>query len=450
MYILLILALIVMIFLSYVLFNRELLCPPVIVPAVFLMCTCIGLIRYKDWNIAEYSAKSVGLILLGFGSFLVFSWIAYYSGNNKNRYFQSSRNTIRKAKRIEISYGILLAMIAVGVLANIFMFQFIKNISFSLGRTESSFSSLVNTYYKYKYSPDATALSGIKRAFSVISNLDAVICLYIFLYNLVLRYFRKKDFLLLSVVALWIVYAMLNSNRNEVLTFFAKAVYLIYFFWNIYYGWNRGINGRIIRLGIFAFIILITLFVPLATVIGRRQTWSISSVRDYLTIYISSGIRNFDLFVQDYKPSEFFGKETLFSIHRFLYNRFGIGASYSVPLEFRAINDVSIGNIYTALRRYYADFGVTGIIVFPGVMGFFFTRFFMMIKKECMTGNIGCSALLFSYLCEGLFYFPIEEQFIRTHFAIMEIVKIILLYFMYKALIEKRCRIRVYRLQVCR
>lgn len=448
MYILFILALIVLVFLSYMTFNRELLCPPVILTAVFLICACFGLIRYNDWNIADYSAKSVGLILLGIGSFTFFSYVAYYSSNHIN-HFPNGGTMCSEVKRIEISNCILLAMIVAGLLADILFFQFMKGVTAEMRGTESSFHSLVGTYSEYKSSSDAIYVRGMARAFSEISSLDAVICLYIFLYNFIFRHFRKKDCLLLTVVVLWIVFCLLNSNRNKIMELFAEAFYLIYFFWNIHYGWNRSINRRIVKWGISAFVILISLFLVLATVVKLRSTWGgASHVINYLTEYVGGGIRSFDLFVQDYTRSTLPGKETFFAIHRFLYNRFGIGESYALSLEFRSINGLLIGNIYTGLRRYYADFGITGVIVLPGIMGFFFSKLFKRIKYQCKTGNTGFSLLLFSYLCPALFFFPIEEQFFRNYISAIEIVKIVLIYFIYKIIIEKRCRIRIDGLQV--
>lgn len=113
-------------------------------------------------------------------------------------------------------------------------------------------------------------------------------------------------------------------------------------------------------------------FIILAIVLGKRNSFAELNVKEYLTKYISVGIRNFDLFLKNPVRSDFFGQETFPGFHRILYNYLNIGNLYATPLDGIQFNGFSMGNIYTAFRRYYADFGLFGMLFISYLLGYFF------------------------------------------------------------------------------
>lgn len=442
MYVLLLILLLALLMISYIIFNREVLCPPVILVAIFFICAVFGLFRYSDWALGEFSGQSVGLIITGLSSFIFFSFITY-----KTTFRRKSCHIYGKIdnQRIEVGTLMIFVMLLIGLLADYLFLRFMKTVTASFGVGEDGFTSLVLSYYQIKsYHPDSAALTGIVRVFSILANLNAVIALYVFLYNIIMKKFKMRDLTLMAIVMLWIIHSLFNSSRGEMMLLLAEAAYLLYFFWNIYYGWRDSVNAKIVLWGIRAFVIMITVFLILTVALGRRDSWGNLDVTKYLSVYVSGGIRNFDMFVNNYIHSDIFGKETFYSINRFLYNRFGIGEFYTNVLEFVDVNGVRNGNTYTALRRFYADFGIAGVIILPGSLGLFFTSLFKSIKKECKTGVISFRLILYSYLCSELFFFPIEERFFTNDFSVSGIVKLIILYFLFKFIVEKSIVIKTH------
>lgn len=440
MYIILLLLLLAIIFTFYFAFNEEILCPPVVVSIMFFVCSFFGLFRYSDWNIGEYSISSVALILLGVISFGIFGLFSYhiYVPNN---YEKSAKSDFYRRQSINAGNFYLFSAIILGIIADYLFLKYIRQTISSYGLNPNGISKFLLNYYQVKVWHSDVAPVGLTKYLGFLLNVNAVISLLIFLHNFCFKVISKSDYLHLLIVLLWIAHAILDSSRGTILLLLAQTIYCIYFFWNIYHGWGQNVNHKIIVWGIRAFIIMIAAFLVLAVVMGRRDSFADLDPTSYISKYMSSGVRNFDIFVQNPKFSDEFGKETFFSIKRFLYNYFNVGELYSNNLEYIHINGKLGTNVYTAFRRFYADFGITGIILFPGVLGFLYTFIFKIVKTQCIYGKISFLFVFFAYLSSELFFMPIEERFFTNDFSVNGIIKIILLFVIYNFVVARNYRI---------
>ncbi|MTV44646.1 oligosaccharide repeat unit polymerase, partial [Streptococcus pneumoniae] len=84
----------------------------------------------------------------------------------------------------------------------------------------------------------------------------------------------------------------------------------------------------------------------------------------YITRYMGGSIQLFDLFVIDpIRRNKELGAETFSGIYEMLA-KLGFDNNIIKGLEWRVSpNYYSLGNVYTAIRRYYSDFGVIGIVI---------------------------------------------------------------------------------------
>lgn len=213
----------------------------------------------------------------------------------------------------------------------------------------------------------------------------------------------------------------------------------------MYYGWNDTVNNKIIKWGSRIFGVFLISFIILAIVLGKRNSFAELNVKEYLTKYISVGIRNFDLFLKNPVRSDFFGQETFPGFHRILYNYLNIGNLYATPLEGIQFNGFSMGNIYTAFRRYYADFGLFGMLFISYLLGYFFSLAYEKIKKKSYKDQTGFGLLLFAYLSKEIFYWPIENQLLISELSVGGIFKIIILYILYLLAVKKKVKIIIRR-----
>lgn len=431
MYFFLIAIVFVFLIFNLILNKFEVLNPSVVMSLMFLFCAILGVLRYSDWEMQSYSGISVALLSLGILAFSLGGLFARLAGPN----LPSTAETIRH-ERLELSSAYIVTAVVIGILGNVLFFKYILNL---VGG--ENLTSILYNYYIARTRLQNLGDNAIPTMTNIlvrIIEVNSVFTLYVLIHNICFRKLKIRDWWHVVIVSFWPIQCILKSGRGDILVLLAEAVYLLYFFWNMYYGWGGRVNSKIIYLGGRILVIFLAIFVVLAVATGRRDSFAELDIKDYLTKYMCVGIRNFDLYIQNPVEREFAGKETFTAIFRILYNYFGIGGVYANTLEFRTIGQYSAGNIYTAFRRYYADFGISGLAVISGLLGFFYSKIYENCKRKCYHDQAGFIILLFAYLSKEIFYLQIEEYFFLSVTSISGIFKIILLYFLYYYYIQKK------------
>jgi oligosaccharide repeat unit polymerase len=144
-------------------------------------------------------------------------------------------------------------------------------------------------------------------------------------------------------------------------------------------------------------------------VVGRTST--LDTV-DYVASYFGGGIRAFDLYLQDpVPPSDLWGKESFNSFNRILYQVGIYDVSYPAPLEFRTVNGIPVGNVYTAFRELYHDFSVAGLVFFQMLFGFVITRMYQFVKRRKKASRVSPLAILFCLILHAVYLQPFMNVF---------------------------------------
>lgn len=428
MYIVFIAILIMFFIITFPIFGKEILSPPILVLLLFILCSVIGLIRWDDWRLYEFSLNAVLYLITGILSFLLAAYFAKLVYPNK---LINNRHPLRR-NRIEVGVGWVLFLIVLGLITNVLSFVFIKSTVARLGFDIESISRIINHFRNIEeIFPDDYSMPITIKVFYWISICTGSFSLFIFTHNMCFKVLKKKDFWLLVIVGLWISVALLNSHRSYILMALAEVIYFLYFFWDMYVGKKSFVNKKIFKWGVGAFVGIIVCFLVLAILLGRRASFKELDIIDYITMYVSSGVRNFDLYIKEPVENNYFGMETFPSLYRTLANRFGIGMSVDTALEFRYIDGLKISNIYTPFRRYYSDFGIVGLIIIPAFWGFSFTYAYERIKNKCRKNIIDFDIIFFAYGSKVIFHMPIEEVFLNFEISINGIFKIIILFGLY-------------------
>ena len=147
------------------------------------------------------------------------------------------------------------------------------------------------------------------------------------------------------------------------------------------------------------------LFVALRSIVGRDAS---KDPLSYLTFYAGCPFAALDIFLK--KPvsrPDIWGKETFY----YLNQGFGIllrrtDLRYNFFKEFtRSPNGTYIGNVYTALRPPYKDFGLGGMCVYMVVMGLFYTYLYCKVRKKSGRNRIDFLLLLYSYFAYTFFMY---------------------------------------------
>lgn len=121
---------------------------------------------------------------------------------------------------------------------------------------------------------------------------------------------------------------------------------------------------------------------------------------EYVTMYGGGSIEGLDLYIQD-KPqkSELFGRETFWGTWRFLID-YGIVDYPTKPtgsLEWRKVDGVTIGNVYTAYRRWIQDFGIIGCVIMTAIVSWFYNWFYYKLLYHKIRNKNVFNILLIIY-----------------------------------------------------
>lgn len=215
-------------------------------------------------------------------------------------------------------------------------------------------------------------------------------------------------------------------------------------------GWNKHYNIKaLVKIVVIATVLLI-IFVELRDIVGRNYSETAKSPLYYICCYIGGSIHLLDDFIK--KPidgSQIWGKETFYSIIRFIGQRFNIKDwIYISHLEFRYSNGLNVGNIYTAFRKYIYDFGYFGVIWCTALVSFIYNQIYYTIKyskKRSVLYDI--SIIFFGYIAYGYFYMSIQEQplsaILCTTTIIMPILFMLVVYCL-------KLKVRFLKIRFCR
>ena len=218
------------------------------------------------------------------------------------------------------------------------------------------------------------------------SRANGYVALYILIHNFTIhKYLNRKvpHLLILSLIfILYLPYNLLNAARFELIVILSMGLVI----WYTYYRQSANIIGEQQfnikkAIGKIAVIILISFigFSAIAPLVGRTQSEGIiTQTMDYL----GRSLQAFDNYVE--RPNLESNKsniETFYNVAKFLKQIHIVDDDVEkIHMEFTSQNGYSLGNTYTAFRRYYADLDIIGVLLFSTLGGYILS--FAYIKTK--------------------------------------------------------------------
>ena len=178
---------------------------------------------------------------------------------------------------------------------------------------------------------------------------------------------------------LFVAMSIIKGNRVDIMQLVVMAVFLYYMFLHRKVGWNKHISGKMLKKAIMVFAIGMVLFYYMKELVGRVSSLNFL---EYITQYIGGSIQLLDQYVREssHVIDVPFG-ETLTGLITGLRKLGLTTASLRKQLEFRYTpTGIYLGNVYTALRRYYNDAGWIGVVVFPAILSLIMNAFYRKVR----------------------------------------------------------------------
>ncbi len=425
--------------LSFRRFDRDIFSPPTALSALFALSAIISTYNMDKWDMWSFHANTYGLFTWGLAVFIGVSYVV------QKLVFKTDAHSVprpagpsgRAALNPNQVTLWLVILMDVAILA--LFYREVFRIAVEKGGYAGGGYAALMTAYKdaSSYKGVLSLEEGIPVYLNQLIKLMTVfgyVYMYFFINNAVVHRLKKRDWLLLLPIFLYILQKLLNAGRIELLGVAAAAVMMWYMLWRRAYGWRRGVNLKLVAVCGGSFIAVILAFYLLRNVVGRNSSRDFLS---YIANYAGSSTRLFDLYLQDPTPPGAWGQETFYSIHRFLA-KYGIsgGEMFSKHLEYRYVGDVNVGNVYSAFRRYYHDFGFLGLTVLQAVSALIYNTFYVAVKYRKLRpdGRIAdFSLLMYSFIVYALFIIPIDDHIYSTELSVSTFTSYVLLYAAYWA-----------------
>lgn len=406
---------------TYFLFEKDLMAPPFIFCSMYAVSIGLALTEYKNWSLNDYSIQAFSIYL---GGALIFVFIGFLVNLLVNIVEKKDVAASQRLNTIYFNKYILLLIIFIDLLALFLLIRDVKGITGG-----GSLSQMMDTYRAMTgYSTDIQ-LPGYDQQLTKIVTVSAYICGYIFINNCIKNGYNKSYIPLIIPIIIYFIYSIYLSNRLNWLQLIAGLVVYYCLIRRVKYGYNDG-SFKLVLQVLFVFIAVLIFFYLIRIMVGRRSS-SDTGILNYLAMYVGGPVKLFDLYIRDPIRSEFLGKETFYGLIRNL-RAFGLTniPDYISHKEFRSINGIGLGNVYSAYRPWIADFGIKGMIFLQIIFSIFFNTIYFVMKKRTYYRHT-FELILYGYIIVPVFMHPIDDQFYRMFFNAGFLIYILIFYAIY-------------------
>ena len=417
----LIFILLMLLILSYYTLGRDIFQPSCIINAVWLVSAVSALINQHIWQY-KYHLNTVAVIVGGLFTIYAVNFIFAYK---KYKVVKSSSEECA-LKKIQVSSPVLILFLLIQLIA---LFSYYREIMRIAG-SGSGINEIMALFRNAVSYGTEESVSFIANQLSNLSFAIAVVFSYIFINNIIQGRIKGNKRFLLPLL-MYFAQVLMSGARGGIVYLIAG---LIAEFGLIYYKKNR--KSIKVTLKLVLTVLFIGLFVSvgfyiLKSVVGRSTDLDFIT---YVARYLGGPIPLFDMFLQDPVVSDIWGKETFYSVLKWLRNLGLIDYKpYISHLEFRSYNGYSLGNVYGGVRRNIADFGIGGMFVLQAVFSAIMSYFYNRIKR---TGS-GKGIAFYSSIASCLFFHFYSDGFYGRVLTFGTVIIYIMILFVYWFVVDR-------------
>ncbi len=365
--------------------GREIGSPASVVCILFAAVTVLCIYGYGKWNTVDLSIMTIAITWCGCAAFAFGCALAFHrQGKKQIRFETSSQNELPGQMDYRIDLWKMIALMAVFLLI-----AYVRVISMNRIAAESgaNVKGIIQTskWYREAFSRlfgsgtvrgdigETTIEKQILRFATVITNASVVVFL--------IAFSRKDKRSMLAsgfLLAIFTVYSILtDGGRAGVLFKVLMIAYGIYILQLRKGVPNRKLNRKFLILAAAAVLVLLPLFYFSSSLVGRKAR---GDILDYLSFYYGCGIPSLELKLQQGIGSQPVGQNVFYGIYTLLYKVGLTNQLNGYANDWQYLTTYK-SNVYTAWYRYYADFGMVGVVLLAAFYGWFFTFLYQKIKK---------------------------------------------------------------------
>ena len=391
--------------LNLVIFEGEILSPPVIMCAGFCMSILCAIYNIDYWGISlhwnTYWVITLGLVSFSIvGIFIRAVFIKRVRSCLSSAQKQKHNNY--RLKAIEVDNKIVWLLIFAAIIVCVLYYSEIVRITGGFGYGQSWAQMMYKFRSDVSYGRTDEEVSFLIRQARSLFIYLGYVCVYILVFNFYTERRFNKVLFILCILTIFMVF--LDAGREE---FLAYIIAGITFFDCFFYRKTRKsikVSIKFLFIALMSTIAFFALFVWLKQIVGRTDS---QDPIYYITFYVGGPIENLDLFLQENRGKpEIWGKETFYALNQF-FSHFIDNPNYEyiAHKEFRSSNGIGTGNVYTVFRAYIHDFGYSGMAVLTIIMsGIINTLYYQSRFKISETANrFDGNLLTYGYLMQSIY-----------------------------------------------
>lgn len=326
---------------------------------------------------------------------------------------------------------LVFSLVFLGISTVLYFFEVLK-IAISMGYTSDSPYGMLYFYRVATTTGGAASQSKIVGQTVVASVAISYLILVDFMKRIMFFGFKKDKVYLvleLATLALFVVQGILSGGRTQFLYFIEAVLFLTIFFYMKKY--RSRISNKIIMVILLVIAVTYIVFFTLGSLTGKTNILDFSTT---LFVYVGSPIVAFDKLIQGVVSFEesTFGQNVFWGIYDLL-NRIGFDIEmHKMEAPFVPVGDAET-NIYGAFARYYVDFGIVGMIIFPVIIGAIYQMFYLKMQRS--NKNIELMLVIYLLCSQFLFDYCIEERFflsVTSLGTILRIFYMVVFYYIFK------------------
>ena len=428
------LGIIFLIIISFILGEKDIVNPIFLCCAGFFLSIICAYYNVTTWGI-NLCNETVMLIFFSLLVMVIVSFLVInLTGNICNKYARPGKKISgpEAVSYIEVdTYKYVLVILLAVFTAGMYIRDIITITKSSGYISGAGIQALMRVYRLATHFKEAEGSNRISRY--TVYSMDllrafAYICTYIGINNILTADSRRKQIRNLRnfvIAFLFCVVNLLTGSRMQILklVIFFAVVYLI--LQKRKNGWDKTVKlSTVLKIGGLVVLALI-LFVQIRGLVGRETD---TDPLYYITSYAGGSIEGLDLFIKEpIEKSALWGKESFYAMYNYLGKWFDFnGESFLFAKEFRRSNGVGVGNIYTALRCFYYDFGFWGCLACCGIVSAVFSLVYAFIRFKPSDQPVDMKLLLYGYFSYTYVMFCINYYF---DYLTPAIVKMLICFF---------------------
>lgn len=425
---LLIAYLLIMLFFSFYMLEKDILAPTVVTIGLMIYGTIVASVGNKAWGVTIPIDVVIVYVVGTIAQLLGELTVKQKEVKNKTSNRVLNTEIVQMRTIIKVPLKVVLFALLFCIYVAYRFNEFASHLAYSYGFTGASWQSFqryIKNALMYSDVHMGIGLATLYAIFIVITY----IAVFLFIINLSRNGIKntiKECWYYLLLLCPYIYAQFIRGQRSGFLGLAAFAVYS--FFLNKY-----GTNLKKIKIktfvvvGIFSTVVIYMIFIIAGINTGRLAA---ENAVESIKVYSGSAIVDFaHYFNTGAAHSELIGGCTFPGLRgtlaRFIPSFFA-NETYDV-LPFVTFTNGSSSNVYGAFASYYADFGIVGVIVLPFLLGVIYRLLYNNAQRK---GASLWHIYIFSYISYGIVLAFIDEQQFRLLLSTNQLMHLFLSFFM--------------------